>query len=145
MTISWMGKIAKVSAWLAKNCGFFINTLFYNQSHFLLLTLYLIAGNKGGFLQGSSWLYFNFQQCTCSCSIYTPACIHIAYLIQIEMFLKWHIDNILLHQFYFIFILYSIRNQSSSSSFEMQIAMCIQSAIVTRLSAILFHKLISRT
>ena len=44
-TIPWKGKIAKVWAWSGKNWGFFINSLFQSQSHFLLPSLYVRSKN----------------------------------------------------------------------------------------------------
>ena len=46
MTMSWIVKIAKFWAWLDKNYGFFINSIFQSQSHFLLLTLYFNPPKK---------------------------------------------------------------------------------------------------
>ena len=41
LTHAWVGQIGKVSLNLDKNCGFFINSIFLIQSHFLLPSLYL--------------------------------------------------------------------------------------------------------
>jgi len=41
MTSWWKGKIDKISAWLVKNCGFFINDNVFGQFYFFLLSLYV--------------------------------------------------------------------------------------------------------
>ena len=40
LTHAWVGQIGKVSLSLDKNCGFFINSMFFCQFHFLFISLY---------------------------------------------------------------------------------------------------------
>ena len=50
-TYPLVGQIANVSAWLAENCRFFINSLFFHQFHFFWYSLYFELHIQISFLQ----------------------------------------------------------------------------------------------
>ena len=57
MTTSWVGQIAKISAWYIQNYGFFINGTFLSQSHFFPISLYshLLLSSKSFLAYESGW------------------------------------------------------------------------------------------
>ena len=63
MTSSWLGQIAKISAWYYQKCGFFINDTFLIQSALAYLRLYVVVWRNRFLLRVDFSFYHTAAQC----------------------------------------------------------------------------------